>query len=80
MATWSTFEGALSQSRSNKVIYMRDIRTGEEGQFSLTEGTKISGNLDIPADDVLFLAWRQKQSPSISDKELRRRWESREKT
>ena len=49
------------------------------GDFDKATGTKIRGTLDMTPDKVLFLAWRQKQSPKLTEKQLTAMWAGRVK-
>jgi hypothetical protein len=54
-----------------------DTETRQQSGFIKATGKKLWGDLDIEPDEVLFLAWRQKQSPRFSDKQLRAMWAAR---
>jgi hypothetical protein len=57
-------------------IRIRNSTTKEDGSFDPTTGVRFRGTLDISPQDVLYRAWRQKQSPKFSEIQLRKMWES----
>jgi len=55
------------------MIYVRNKQTGQDGVFN-SDGSKARGDLDLPPDEVRFMAWCQQQSPKLTDKQLRDKW------
>lgn len=65
---------SLLVSKSGR-IYARNEDPRSSSEFDATTGERLSGDLDLAPQEALYLAWRQKQSPSLSERALRRRWE-----
>jgi hypothetical protein len=57
--------------KSDEAIRIRDSKTGQESSFDPKTGEKQWGDLDLPAEEVLYKAWRQTQPP-VSDVVLRK--------
>lgn len=67
----------LALSELEGEVHIMQTDTGQRSAFDAHTGVKVRGDLEMAPDQVLFLAWKQKQSPSLSDKKLRALWAAR---
>lgn len=65
---------SLSVSRSESKVYARTEDPISSSVFDLETGARLRGSLDLSSEEVLYLVWRQKQSPRLSESALRGRW------
>lgn len=61
-------------TRLESQIYILNKDTNQQGVFDRVTGVKLRGELDMDPEMVLFMAWRQTQSPNLSNGQLQENW------
>jgi hypothetical protein len=61
----------IALSRIDGFISICDTKSGKASTFSSSTGEKIRGDFDMEPSEVLYMAWRQTQSPKLNETQLR---------
>jgi hypothetical protein len=68
----------LALHKGETEIRVRNTETGQDSAFDLITGAKIRGDLDLPAEQVLFMVFRQCREGT--DAALRKQFEAERKS
>lgn len=64
---------SIFPAKSKQLILARGADISSSSEFDARTGARTSGTLDLNPEEILYLAWRQKQPPK-SEATLRQTW------